>query len=92
MDTHEPTDEVLAQRKQAARAARLLMEAARRGEGADDIRMMMLGVCSRLGHVSIIDLADDEPAAVIELWEAVELMQEQSFDAVEAKYRDRADK
>ncbi len=81
----EPTpDETLALRRAAAIAGGKLLDAARRGSD-DEIRMMMMSVCARLGHSNVLDLADDAPQEVIHLWEAVELLEEQSFDNVQRR-------
>jgi hypothetical protein len=60
----------------------------RSGTDGDETRTMMMAVCARLGHTNIIELADVEPDAVIELWEAVELMNENSYDNVTRRARE----
>jgi len=64
-------------RVQAAKAARELIEAARR---EPDIKEMIAAVCARTGHASIIDLAAAEPADVIILAEEVLSLAEQDFE------------
>lgn len=66
-------------RKEAARCARLLLEASR---AIPDVREMLMAICGRLGHANVVELADVEPQAVIELMEAVQLMELGSYDAV----------
>lgn len=66
-------------RKAAALAARKLLEAARQ---VPDVREMMVAICGRHGYPNVVELADAEPEAVIELWEAVELLEDGSYDAV----------
>lgn len=74
----------MAVRKEAARCARMLLEASRRHDvgGGSDVREMLMLICSRYGHANVIELADAEPQAVIELWEAVELLEQDSYDSV----------
>jgi len=65
-------------RVQAAKAARELIEAARREQ---DIKEMIAAVCARTGHTSIIDLAGAEPADVVALAEEVLSLDEQDFES-----------
>ncbi len=73
------TEQVDAVRVEAAKACRLLLEAARK---IADVREMIIAICARKGVTTLVDLADAEPWEVIGLWESVELLEEGSYDKV----------
>jgi hypothetical protein len=80
-------DENIELRKEAARCARMLVEASRQ---VPDVREMVMGICGRLGHANIVGLADNDPKSVIDLWDAVQLLEQDSYDAVLKRAKEAA--